>query len=220
MVCRDIGEKESVDIRYPTQKRAQATFNTILDAAGYLLEEIGIQDLSTNLICRRAGVTPPALYRYFSNKYSVLAALGARLMAVQNDVYLRWLEAGGEDSPQLTRQGQIDSLCSMQNAVNAVTFASPGAAWIMRALRAVPALQYVRLDSHQKIAEESAQQHARTFPHVDIDDLRIATRLCTEVMYAATEVVADNPALDAQKITREVSDMVVRYFEKFYPTPA
>lgn len=215
----DFDDRESAQIRYPTQKRAQQTYDCILDAAGYLLEEIGIQDLSTNQICRRAGVTPPALYRYFSSKYAVLAALGMRLMASQNDVYLLWLRDDGTKSHLLTRDEQIDNLCRMQNAVNAVTHSSPGAAWIMRALRAVPSLQYLRLESHQKIAEESALQHSRYFSHVDIEDLRIATRLCTEVMYGATEVVADNPQLDAQKITREVAEMVVRYFEKFYQPP-
>ena len=30
--------------------------------------EVGIERLSTNLVCERAGLTPPALYRYYPNK--------------------------------------------------------------------------------------------------------------------------------------------------------
>jgi hypothetical protein len=34
-------------------------------------------------------------------------------------------------------------------------------------------------------------------------------------MYSATEMVLDNPNLDAAQITAEVCEMVVRYFDKF-----
>ena len=60
----------------PRQGRAQETFERILAITADLLSEVGIERLSTNLICERAGLTPPALYRYFPNKYAVLHALG------------------------------------------------------------------------------------------------------------------------------------------------
>src|SRR3546814_2992087 len=47
--------------------------------------------ISTNMICERAGVTPPALYYYFCDKYEVIAALGERLMDRQNHVLTSWL---------------------------------------------------------------------------------------------------------------------------------
>lgn len=43
----------------------------------------------------------------------------------------------------------------------------------------------------------------------------MATRISTEVMYSATEMVLDNPNLDAAQITAEVCEMLVRYFDKF-----
>ena len=54
--------------RVPTQTRALETCERILDAAATLLGEVGIERLSTNLICERAGLSPPALYRYYPNK--------------------------------------------------------------------------------------------------------------------------------------------------------
>ena len=50
----------------PKQRRAQETYERLLDVAGALLGEVGIERVSTNLIAARAGVTPPALYRYFN----------------------------------------------------------------------------------------------------------------------------------------------------------
>src|SRR5271155_229537 len=76
----------------PRQRRAVETYERLLDMAGELLAEVGIERISTNQICARAGMTPPALYRYFKDKYAVLEALGRRLMDRQNAVLFAWLD--------------------------------------------------------------------------------------------------------------------------------
>src|ERR1700679_586070 len=76
----------------PQQERAVQTRDHLLDVAGELLGEVGFENISTNMICARAGMTPPALYRYFKDKYAVLEALGERLMARQNAVLFAWLD--------------------------------------------------------------------------------------------------------------------------------
>ena len=78
---------ELLEKNKPRQARAKRTYEGILTAAAQLLVEIGVERISTNLIAERAGITVPALYRYFPNKYSVLHALGAVLMDSQNDVF-------------------------------------------------------------------------------------------------------------------------------------
>src|SRR5688572_31885948 len=75
----------------PKQERALQTRERLLDVAGKLLGEVGIERISTNMICARASVTPPALYRYFQDKYAVLEALGRRLMDRQNAILCAWL---------------------------------------------------------------------------------------------------------------------------------
>src|SRR3954465_6076391 len=82
----------------PRQERSQQTYDLVLRVAGELLAEVGMDSISTNMICARAGVTPPALYRYFDDKHAVLEALGRRLMMRQNDVLEHWIaryEPGG-----------------------------------------------------------------------------------------------------------------------------
>src|SRR6185436_13400848 len=74
----------------PRQGRAHETYERILGVAAELLGEVGVERLSTNLVCERAGLTPPALYRYFPNKYALLHELGERLMAVQNRLLEDW----------------------------------------------------------------------------------------------------------------------------------
>src|SRR3546814_14818475 len=76
--------------RPPQQDRARQTRKRLLDVAGELLAEVGVERISTNMIAARAGLTPPALYRYFNDKYAVLEALGRRLMERQNAVLEAW----------------------------------------------------------------------------------------------------------------------------------
>ncbi|MFX7961174.1 helix-turn-helix domain-containing protein, partial [Acinetobacter baumannii] len=61
-----------------------------LATAAELLGEVGIERLSTNLVCRRLGLSPPALYQYFPNKYAILHELGQRLMQRQNELLGPW----------------------------------------------------------------------------------------------------------------------------------
>ena len=71
---------ELLEKNRPQQQRAIKTYEAILSAAGELLCEVGLERISTNNIAERAGVTVPALYRYFPNKYAVINALAGRLL--------------------------------------------------------------------------------------------------------------------------------------------
>jgi AcrR family transcriptional regulator len=62
----------------PTQHRAHATIDIVLEAAAQLLETVGEQGFNTNALAERAGVSVGTLYRYFPNKQAILAALGRR----------------------------------------------------------------------------------------------------------------------------------------------
>ncbi|MDE1146803.1 MAG: TetR/AcrR family transcriptional regulator [Azospirillaceae bacterium] len=211
MVFRpDLSKKQT-----PVQKRSIDTLETILNVTAILLGEVGIERLSTNLICARAGLTPPALYRYFPNKYAVLKELATRLMHRQNEAYLEWVRTSHPTPAEHTTAQQADRLRQIQEITNAVTQDFPGAVWILRALRAVPILQQVRLESHNFVAERSYREVRAYYPSASEAELRLATRLSVEVMYSATEMVFDEPGLDADHINREIADMVVRYFQKF-----
>jgi AcrR family transcriptional regulator len=218
MPSRDIDVAPAPDLskkQTPVQKRSIDTLETILTATAALLGEVGIERLSTNLICARAGVTPPALYRYFPNKYAVLKELGVRLMDTQNQAYLAWVKASHPVPTQHTPEQQAERLRQIQEIINDTTRKFPGGVWILRALRAVPVLQQVRLESHNFVAERSFQEVRAHYPRTSEAELRLATRLTVEVMYSATEMVFDEPGLDDNLINREIADMVVRYFEKF-----
>ncbi|KCZ52444.1 TetR/AcrR family transcriptional regulator [Hyphomonas pacifica] len=64
--------------RKPTQKRAQATVEAILEAAFQILEAEGLSNLTTNHIAERAGVSIGTLYQYFEDRDAILLAIAQK----------------------------------------------------------------------------------------------------------------------------------------------
>ncbi|WP_444922713.1 TetR/AcrR family transcriptional regulator [Microbulbifer sp. DLAB2-AF] len=67
--------------REPVQARARARARQILDVTGRLLEEVGLDDLTTILIARKLDISVGSLYHYFPNKHAILYAMGEQWLA-------------------------------------------------------------------------------------------------------------------------------------------
>ncbi|MFE9789319.1 TetR/AcrR family transcriptional regulator [Nocardia salmonicida] len=72
--------KGQVQRRRPSQERAKATREHILDVAAQLFGERGIADTSTNRIAAQAEVSIGTVYRYFSDRSVMVEELLARLL--------------------------------------------------------------------------------------------------------------------------------------------
>jgi AcrR family transcriptional regulator len=192
----------------PAQRRATETFERILAVTAQTLADVGIDRLSTNLVCERAGLSPPALYRYFPNKYALLHELGRRLMQEQNELIPRWITrvvlAGTPETLEHALQGLLLDTYR-------VTQETTAGVWITRALRAVPALTSVRLESHAKVTQAQTALLRAVFPESNPDELRLLSRVTVELLYAAVEMLFDEQPLDTQAVARIVAAMVAGY---------
>lgn len=187
----------------PVQARAQATRELLVTAAAELLGEVGVERLSSNLICARAGVTPPAFYRYFKDKYAILEELGARLMEAQNEAILPLLEREAVAEADL-RALILDSI--------AITKRFPGGPWILRALRAVPALQHVRLESHRRMSTLIARTAARRTGRVSAQ-AALEARLLVDMGYAAIELAFDEPRMKREALASAAANALATLVE-------
>jgi len=173
-----------------------STRERLLDAAGALLAEVGMERISTNMICERAGVTPPALYHYFADKYDVAAALGERLMERQNAVLGQWLERH--------RRGGIaayaESIGELLRETADVTEAEPGGVWVERALHSTPRLEHVRLESHRIVTDLMADAFAPLLPKRSRDDIWRRVRMTVEFGYVALELLHADSGLSRDDI--------------------
>lgn len=169
----------------PIQERGERTIEKILSATANLLATVGFEQMSTNMICAEAGLTPPALYRYFPNKHAVVKELGERLMMLQNTVFNDWLSDGydPDDLPASFERMIREQL--------AVSKSMPHSEWIFRALHASPSLSEVRLASHREVTEQLTHWAIGRWPYLDPDTCRTHFRLAIELGYAAMEMIVD-----------------------------
>lgn len=205
-VAKDFQMKTS-----PRQARARETIDAILSATGELLEEVGFERLSTNMVCKRAGLTPPALYRYFPNKYALLKELADRLVSAQDEATLAWIEEGGVEGDTL--EDVIERNLNIQRKISVIVREFPGGLWIMRALRSVPILMDIRLKSRNRVAERVFARLLEKYPFADEDKLKIATLMSTELMNSAIGMAIEEDDKDEDVVQREVCTMIALYYD-------
>jgi hypothetical protein len=132
-------------------------------------------------------------------------------MRLQDDAFLAWIENGGLQSKNA--EDAIARNTALQNQIIDITRRFPGNISIMRALRAIPVLRSVRLTSRDMVAKRLADAMAELYPEAPRARFDYMTRLTTELGYAATEMVLEEPDRDAEEITEEVSRLIVYYYQ-------
>jgi AcrR family transcriptional regulator len=172
----------------PSQARSRSTFEAILRVAGEILNDDGLDGLSVNAVVRRAGLTPPAVYRYFPNKYALLKALAERLMDAQDDAVM----AVASRRELARNEAELaQELSDSIRAVAAVTTDFPGNVMILRALRVTPILKDVRRASTAKIATQRVERLRNIFPEADLAMLRSGVWLGIEIANALIDLIAE-----------------------------
>ncbi|MCE4539809.1 TetR/AcrR family transcriptional regulator [Pelomonas sp. P7] len=189
----------------PTQPRAVETYERILAMAAELLGEVGIEQLSTNLICRRLAITPPALYQYFPNKYAILHELGQRLMQRQNELLEPWATPATMALPEAR---YAKSVAKLFLETLRLTEQMPAGVWVTRALRAVPSLKDVRIRSHDAVTDLLLQAFMAAHPNVDPARARVSIRLAIDAQYAALELLFDDPSQSPEAVAEVMAEMV------------
>jgi AcrR family transcriptional regulator len=202
-------EVELLEKNRPRQERAKRTYENILQAAAELLVEVGVERISTNLIAERAGITVPALYRYFPNKYAVLFALGAKLMDRQNQIFADWYEnhMHGGGVPAL-----MEHIYELLHLTFEATKQQVGGHEITQALRAVQPLQELRLESHRLVAAQLAEVAAVATQRPADDVMLMHARLTVDTCYGVVEMALGDDTLSPENILRQGAHMISLYW--------
>lgn len=189
----------------PVQSRGNKTVDRILSATAQLLETEGFEELTTNKICAKAGLTPPALYRYFPNKYAVVTELAKRLTRTQNqameDSTRRLLNAPSKDS--LTGQILSDQI--------KVTREFEGGVAVLKTLYATPQLAEIRLKSHYEAVDIMLDIFAAELGDMSPKEQRHKFRVAVEIANSMVEMVVEDPALDEDAVIRDTARILDFY---------
>lgn len=191
--------------RAPSQARGLETFEHILAITGRLLDDVGADAITTNLIAQSAGVNVATLYQYFPNKRAILVQLFQRQAKQRRQV----LEQAFADS---ARRGS-DWRTAVDAAIEAV-FALrrdlPGALPLSQAMRSDPALaEYDREEARrisQWLAGEIMQGSAITR-----DKANLVARCTIEALRALLDLGQLDASLPQQHILKQARDLASRY---------
>ena len=168
-----------------------------------------LHDITHSLASERAGITVPTLYRYFPNKFAGLKALGERLFDRLNAVFAPMHESG-----ELRRQ-PMESVAAGIEQTLAIIRAEPGAIATMRALRAVPALEEVLRQSHERVALWFAEGIAVARP--DLPEARRWTiaRMSVEIGCSCFELALTDPRMDVDDVLSELKRNIDAYWKTY-----
>jgi AcrR family transcriptional regulator len=173
--------------------------------AGELLGEVGFEKLTSNAICARASVTPPAFYHYFNDKYEILEELAERLLKKQNDAYAIWLVNNGSKS---TRIEHVKALEDWFRQAAAIVANEPGAFWTMRAMRALPNLAHMRLESQRLFTDQMVAFARRILPDVAVELLWYRLRIVAEFGFTIDELALEEDKIPREALFREAARLI------------
>lgn len=194
----------------PQSGKPLETYEKLVRAAGELLGEVGFERLTTNAICARANMTPPALYRYFNDKYEVLEILAARLLKRQNDAYAVWLFQGG---PWAEPARATEALAEWFKIAADIVASEPGAIWTMRALRALPNLSHVRLELQRMNTDWLFQFYRKVLPGLEPEILWQRLRIRVEFGWMVDELAIEEDRIPRDVLFREAARIISRALE-------
>jgi AcrR family transcriptional regulator len=103
--CPDDSGGDARVRRVPVQARSEARIEQILDTTASIIARAGLEEVTTTLVARQAGMSVGALYRYFPDRQGLIMALARRNL----DRYLNQVGAAVNHSSVRTWTDALDS---------------------------------------------------------------------------------------------------------------
>jgi AcrR family transcriptional regulator len=180
--------------RLPSQRRSREKVELILDTTTVLLEEVGVDGFTTNLLAERAGIPVSNFYRYFPNKLAVIVALATRV-AKEWDEWFEGFESLSDPDRDLAQAFAV----IVDRYVEKVQ-RQPGGVAIRRAMQAIPELNEIERRDNDGLAKQFADAMRRRGNKAPTLTLRAAGRMLLD----ANAVMVDDLLLHNSKMSRRV----------------
>ena len=197
----------------PSQARSRNTFDAILRVAGDVLADKGPDAFSINAVSRRSGLSPPAFYRYFPNKYALLKTLAERLMDAGDDAVL---QAMSRDELPRSEAELIAELRAVLTELVAAMASFRGSVQILRALRAQQEMRHIQRASTARIAAQRYERLRAIFPKADPARLRRGAWLGLETANIIAPLIVEAAYAEAGATAKatiaEAAVMLGRYY--------
>jgi AcrR family transcriptional regulator len=194
--------------RTPMQARGQATFEGILDATAGLLDDVGGDKVTTNLIARAAGINVATLYQYFPNKQAVLLELFKRQSEAR--IQLGRSRLAGASSADDWRR----IIGNAVQSVAQVRATMPGTVALRQVMRSSPEL----LEHEQLYSQHMAVALAAELQAVGVkrDRAALVARCAVETLTALLDLGSIETSGREARVVDEAKTLILAYLAPYF----
>ncbi|WP_240945946.1 TetR/AcrR family transcriptional regulator [Pseudomaricurvus alkylphenolicus] len=197
--------------RQPIQQRARERTQQILDITARLLEEVGIDDLTTILIAKELGISVGSLYHYFPNKHAIMYALGERWLE-EMTIAMNDMESFAVET--MTPNQFVDKAI---NRMLAVYKAQRAVLPLTQALWAIPELRRLDEEHDYLVISKLANIFERLQLKGSRNELERVGRIYLETTHAVLLSVVSQKTVRSKRSLEDLKTMIAALVQSHAP---
>jgi len=193
----------SIEVRrLPGQERSKETVHVILEAAKKRFGESGIDVVSMTELAKEAGVSKAVLYRYFTNKQTIVRALAEQEFSENRVLIESILETGNVLTPKESLVAGVTEYCQRQ-------IKEPYRIKLRAAIHADPQLSELDFMDSRNNVEILNDITLSLYPEASKHDLRARLLLFNELMDSLVRLVSRVDEEETQRLIEEFVEILV-----------
>jgi AcrR family transcriptional regulator len=189
---------------------------SILDAAEQLVAEVGYDEMSTNAVAARAGISPGSLYQFYGNKAELLMGL--------LDRYTEQLDAfwDGQFTPEAVTEPTAVVVGRMVDAVVAFKGGRPAFWALLHGSATADALAEASRRLEGQLVRRLDALYALRAPHLPARRRALVAQVSVATVRSVMALVMDEARThDPAEATEELKRLLTNYLEPaLAPPPA
>lgn len=200
--------------KIPQQKRSIERYQKIVDTAIELLGEVGYDDLTTDLIAERSGISVGSIYQFFPNKESIIYSHAESCYFVLHDHFFKLLDEELKKKKKFSPDFIEFTLQAFDRALNEVK----GYRLINSILYTNQALLQLDIESNERFAKSLAKKVILyLFPKVDKKRAYYSSLMIVETVDAVFKIAQrKGKAAEKKAVIAELRNLLFVYFSSFF----
>ena len=188
------------------QERGRRRIELILDVAEQVIDEVGYDAATTNLIASRADISPGSLYQYFANKEAIAEALTARYVVLLDETHDVVLD------PALASVSVAEMVDRVVDPLIAFNVDHPAANSLLHGADVSPALAASTKALHETLEGRLDTLIATRLPTVPEPTRALVATVSMQIFKALLPTVLDAKPKDRPAVIRELKAALVGYW--------
>ena len=209
-LLRGRGKNATAARRKPLQARAQKRHEQILDITAELLEEVGVDELTTILIAQSLNISVGSLYHYFPNKIAILYALSQRWL---NEI----TQALDDIDATLVDLEDLDRFTShsMERLLE-VYRRQRGILHLVQAMFSIPELRQLDDEHDELMINRFGKMFSRLGIELNGREMKRIARIYLELVHAMSLEIVEQRGAQASRSTEDLKFMAYSLLSRYH----